>query len=256
MKKFLLGVATFFAMGTVAFAADLGRRSIYAPQLLKDWTGCYVGLNAGGVWGHMKEDWTPNNIKPVVVSSFESNGSGSFTASGFTGGGQIGCNWQVAQVLLGAEGDGQYTGLDGSRDALDPAVLAPLGPIRFHEDFRSRWLATARGRFGWLPNPFVLFFATVGAAFAEVDTSDSAINLFNPAEFITVSRSQTRVGWTYGGGVEWKFAPQWSVRAEYLFVDLGNFTATSTDTVAPLATVDHDHHLTEHLARAGVNFHF
>jgi len=71
-----------------------------------------------------------------------------------------------------------------------------------------------------------------------------------------VSGSTTRQGWTVGGGVEWKFAPRWSVRAEYLYVDLGTFSTTSTNSLNPTATVIHDHHLTENIARVGVNYHF
>lgn len=261
----VLATAASLAAIASASSAELGLPPIYraAPPAygpifrpIYDWTGCYIGLNAGGVWGHMKNDWTPNNFKPVVVSSFEANGSGSIDTSGFTGGGQIGCTLQTGQVVWGVEADGQSTGLNGSHDVVDLAVAAPLGPISFHENFSSKWLATARGRFGWLATPFVLLYATGGAAFAEVDTVDSAINNSNPAEFVNVSGSETRVGWTAGAGVEWMFAQHWSVKAEYLFVDLGNFSTTSADSLAPAATVNHDHHLTENLARAGLNFHF
>jgi outer membrane immunogenic protein len=262
----VFAIVTSLAVVRTASSADLSLPPIYraAPPAygpfygarLYDWTSCYVGLNAGGVWGHMENTWTPNNIVPVVVSSFEANGSSTIDASGFTGGGQVGCTWQVGQVVGGVEADFQYTGLNASRDVVDSTVLAPLGPISFHEDFSSKWLATARGRFGWLATPFVLLYATGGAAFAEIDTVDSAINLSNPAEFISVSGSDTRVGWTAGAGVEWKFAQHWSVRAEYLFVNLGSFTTTSVDSLGAAATVNHDHHLTENLVRAGINFHF
>ena len=181
----IITVVSTIALTQIASAADLGRRPIYAPQqVFRDWTGCYVGLNAGGVWGRMKNEWTPSaEFEPEVVSSFEANGSSTLNASGFTGGGQVGCNWQAGQVVVGVEGDGQYTALDGSRDVFVPASF-PVVPLNIHEDFRSRWLATFRGRFGWLANPFVLLYATGGLAVANVETVDSVISVANPANSI------------------------------------------------------------------------
>jgi outer membrane immunogenic protein len=82
------------------------------------------------------------------------------------------------------------------------------------------------------------------------------VNLDNPTETNTVSGSETRAGWTVGGGVEWMFAPRWSVKAEYLYVDLGTFSTTSADSLAPIATIVHDNRLRENIARLGVNYHF
>jgi outer membrane immunogenic protein len=77
--------------------------------------------------------------------------------------------------------------------------------------------------------------------------------------FNAASSSSTKAGWTVGGGVEWAFAPQWSVKAEYLYVDLGSVSYTSADSnpgVFPLATIVHDHSFTENIARLGVNYRF
>jgi outer membrane immunogenic protein len=260
----VLATAAGLASAGKASSADLGLPPIYrAPppaygpiyggRALYDWTACYVGLNAGGVWGRVRNDWSSNSeIDPAVVSSVQTK---DIDASGFTGGGGVGCNWQVTTVVWGVEADFEYTGLDESRDLFVPATA--IGPaLQFHEDFSSKWLATFRGRLGWLATPFVLLYATGGLAVANVETADSLINGSNPAEFFSVSGSETRAGWTVGAGAEWKFAPHWSVKAEYLFVDLGQFHTTSADSLDPSATIDHDHHLTENLVRAGVNFHF
>ena len=159
------------------------------------------------------------------------------------------------QFVLGAEADIQYTGLDESRDV---SVLVPgvgTGTEIYHEDFRSRWLSTFRGRLGWLLNPTLLIYGTGGLAVANVETTDSVL-LVNGRNN-TVSDSATRTGWTVGGGVEWMFAPQWSVKAEYLYVDLGSFSTTSVNSDPTVtATINHDHHLTENIARVGVNYHF
>jgi outer membrane immunogenic protein len=71
---------------------------------------------------------------------------------------------------------------------------------------------------GWLFAPTALVYATGGLALAHLDATDSLVNLDNPAETNTVAGSETRAVWTVGGGVEWMFAPQWSVKAEYLYV--------------------------------------
>jgi len=262
----LATVTSFAAVGS-ASSADLGvppisraappaYGPIYAAPPLYDWTACYVGLNAGGVWGRMRDEWTPTSqFDPAVVSSLQTNGSADIDASGFTGGGGVGCNWQVTTVVWGVEADFEYTGLDESRDLFVPAT-ATVDTLRFHEEFRSKWLATFRGRVGWLATPFVLLYATGGLAVANVETKDSVIDQLDTAVFNSVSGSETRVGWTAGAGAEWKFARHWSIKAEYLFVDLGHFNTTSANSLDPLLTIEHNHHLTENLVRAGVNFHF
>jgi len=263
----VLATAASLAVIGNASSADLGLPPIspapppaYAPiyggRALYDWTACYIGLNAGGVWGRMRNTWTASgDFDPDVVSSLQTNGSADIDASGFTGGGGVGCNWQVTTVVWGVEADFEYTGLDESRDQFVPPT-GFVDPLHFHEEFRSKWLATFRGRVGWLATPFVLLYATGGLAVAKVETTDSVIDQLNTAEFNTVSSSETRAGWTAGAGAEWKFAPHWSVKAEYLFVDLGQFSTTSANSLDPLGTIKHDHHLTENLVRAGVNFHF
>ena len=144
---FVLAAAAL-SLGAVGSASsgDLGRPPVYGspppPPVYYNWTGCYAGLNAGGVW----------SINDMTA--------------GFTGGGQAGCNWQMNAFVLGGEADVQYTGLDGSHDALG-------GTTTIHEDFRSRWLATFRGRLGWLINPSMLIYGTGGLAVANVDTTAS-----------------------------------------------------------------------------------
>ena len=222
---FVLVVAAFSlgAIGDTASGGDLGRPPrVYAPAqpvyMPSPWTTCYGGVTAGGVW------------------------SPGIDAFGFTGGGQVGCNWQPwGSLVWGGEADLQYTGLDGSRDVVTPGASA-------HQDFRSRWLATFRGRVGWLANPDMYFYATGGLALANVNTA-STTN-FN-GTINNVSDSTTHAGWTLGGGLEWRFpfAPRWSAKVEYLYVDLGHATN-------PLPISNNDTSLTENIFRIGVNYHF
>jgi outer membrane immunogenic protein len=219
---FVLAVAAF-SLGAVdsASSGDLpGPTPQYAPPLPPPpvvWNRCYGGLNAGGVW------------------------SPGIDAFGFTGGGQVGCNWQPWSTFVwGGEADLQYTGLNGSRDVFAPSASA-------HQDFRSRWLATFRGRAGWAAIPNMYFYATGGLALANVDTA-STVNLNGTIN--NVSDSTTHAGWTLGAGLEWMFfVPQWSAKVEYLYVDLGHATT-------PLPISNKDLSITENIFRIGINYHF
>jgi outer membrane immunogenic protein len=220
---FVLAVAAF-SLGAVdnASSGDLGLRQAepppgYAPpgHPPPPWMGCYGGLNAGGVW------------------------SPGIDAFGLTGGGQVGCNWQGnTPFVWGGEADIQYTGLDGSRDVFAPGASA-------HESFRSRWLATFRGRLGWLVTESTNFYATGGLAVANVNTT-STVSLNGTTN--NVSDSTTHAGWTLGAGLEWMFLPPWSVKIEYLYVDLGHVNSA--------LPVNNDVSITENIVRLGINYHF
>jgi len=102
----------------------------------------------------------------------------------------------------------------------------------------------------WLP------YVTGGLAVGRVSYSDFGFFPFLPSSN-TSSITQTRVGWTAGGGVEWKFDQRWSIKAEYLYVDLGSTTDTSLNSnVGFSASIIHNHHLTENIARIGLNYSF
>jgi outer membrane immunogenic protein len=223
--EFFVFAAAVFSLGAVdaASSGDLLPQVYAPPPLYYDWTNCYGGLNAGGMW-------SPGMDFNRGMDAFA-----------FTGGGQVGCNWQpwTSWFVWGGEADLQYTGLDGSRDVLAPDVSA-------HQDFSSRWLATFRGRAGWLAAPNMYLYATGGLALANVNTA-SSVN-FNGA-FNNLSDSTTHAGWTVGAGLEWMFAQRWSAKVEYLYVDLGHATN-------PLPLTNNELALTQNIFRVGVNYHF
>ena len=220
--EFFVFAAAVFSLGAVdaASSGDLGLPRVYAPPPPPPpykWTTCYGGLNAGGVW------------------------SPGMDAFGFTGGGQVGCNWLpwMSSFLWGGEADLQYTGLNGSRDVFAPNANA-------HHDFSSRWLATFRGRAGWLAAPNMYLYATGGLALANVNTA-SSVN-FN-GTINNLSDSTTHAGWTVGAGLEWMFTPGWSAKVEYLYLDLGHATN-------PLPSSNNELSLTQNIFRVGVNYYF
>jgi outer membrane immunogenic protein len=195
-----------------ARAADLGGRvyapapvPAYVPLVQYRWTGCYVGGNIGGAWSNV-------DLSGVSGANF------SATNSGFAGGGQIGCdyNWNGTLWVVGI------------RNMLDATSLSnrtniSIVPFTGAVDSRTRWFDTLTARGGYLVQPNVLLYAQGGAAWTNTN-----ITFLDGSGAQLGETSNDRTGWTVGAGVEWMFAPQWSVFAEYNFMGFGTQTATFT----------------------------
>jgi outer membrane immunogenic protein len=209
-----------------ALAADVARRPppreapLYAPVRVYDWTGFYVGVNAGGGWGQSRYD-------------FDGAGAGStgdFGTSGLLLGGTMGVNYQAGATVFGIEGDFDWSNIRGSTACAVGTCQTRLG-----------WLSTVRGRLGYAVDRFMPY-VTGGAAFGDVRARVPGVG----------SASDTRVGWTLGGGVEYALLNNWSVKAEYLYVDLGKFDCGGACGAAPPTNVD----FRAHVARIGLNYKF
>jgi outer membrane immunogenic protein len=260
MKTLYFTVAACCALIRSAAAADVPTKAPPSPAPpVMLWTGCYGGANVGGVQANDNINWTPNlagfPISGVDLSDF---GSFLFHTQGFAGGGQVGCNYQNGPFAWGVEGDFGYTGINGTRSVDSLGVNAPSFSVT--ETLRSDFLTTIRGRIGLVSGPggSWWFYGTGGGAVANVQFSDQACFALGEGGCNAASANQTRFGWTVGAGAEWAFAPRWSVKAEYLYVDLGTVTYTSTNSLAinPVATIVHSHALTENIERIGLNWHF
>ncbi len=264
MKKLAIGIVLAGLIGTPAFAADLGRPAYKAPPPAPvpvfSWTGFYVGLNAGGHWG---EDAVTTSASVVNfgaggAATYNALAAGSNHPAGFIGGGQIGYNWQVNSFVLGLEADAN--GLTGkqSRLVLFPGP-APAAGDTFATSAESNFLATVRGRLG-LAFDRLLFYATGGLAIGTVKITDTdTVN--GGVTLETTSSTTTRTGWTAGGGLEYAFAPNWTAKLEYLYVDLGSFDTTITCLAncaggvgSPDAIVHHK--WTDNIVRVGLNYKF
>ncbi len=242
MKKFMaIGVALFaFAAIDTAGAADMLVK-VPASVASYNWTGWYMGLNAGGAWG--VSDTSPNlpaGFAPAVVATATAKLSGS----GFTGGGQFGYNWQFNNVVTGLEADINYTDLNTTRSALVPGFINQVD-----QSFKSDWLTTFRGRLG-LAWDQTLVYATGGLAVADIRLMEST-----GFGTVTASRSGTRAGYAIGGGAEWGFAQGWTVKAEYLRVDLGTVN-NIVNTLGFPPTDFYANRVTENIARLGLNRRF
>lgn len=304
MKKIALTALALAVSAGTALAADLPSRKapvLPPPPPPPMWTGFYAGLNAGGTWTNNNAvNISTYNINPAFVGVsnanvfwLSQNGVLNSNANGgFIGGGQIGYNWQISgfgnnNIVTGIEADiqgiaasngrrvlnsiwpGPYTGVNGSADSVWNNVNASSS---------LQYIGTVRGRIGYLVNPTFLVYGTGGLAYGGVSFNATSsqlwsisVNNVNPptAGPITLAignaaYANTQVGWTAGGGLEWMFMPNWSLKAEYLYYDLGN---VSTNSVAvayavqggpsiPWTASTVSAHINGNIVRAGVNYHF
>jgi outer membrane immunogenic protein len=264
MKHSWLAGAALLALSVPSMAADLYPLPP-PPRPVALWSGCYGGGNLGGVQADSNFNWTPNiDGFPISGSELQEYGPVTLHATGFTGGAQVGCNYQSGGFAWGGEADFGYTGINATRNVtsvpLNPAAGITVPPFSVAESARSDFLATIRGRLGIVSGPGGTWFlyVTGGGAFASVRFTDSACFPFGEGGCNTGAADTTKFGWTAGAGAEWAFAPGWSVKAEYLFANLGNVSYISTNSLVinSSATILHDHSLTENLGRIGVNLHF
>jgi outer membrane immunogenic protein len=270
-------VASFASVAVLtgsAAAADMSLKAPPAPVIFS-WTGWYAGLNAGGMWSSSSDTLQPTGCfitaalcgGPLSNNPLRTDTGNIRNPAGITGGGQLGYNWQSGPAVFGIETDLNFSSLT-ARDAVNRPLLAPLvGNIAHTVNEQPDWFGTLRGRLGFTPAPMWLIYATGGLAYGQIG-STSSVAFQNPPGFnndtYIGALSTTRVGWTVGGGGEWAFGSNWSVKFEYLYVDLGNLSytnacATPTICVAGLPTpASYQTSLTarENIARFGINYHF
>jgi outer membrane immunogenic protein len=287
-----------------ALAADLPSRKAPAylpPPPLQMWTGFYVGLNAGGAWGannainmlSAPTGTNPNGSAGDILTAWaipstvsESGILGGGNSGGFIGGGQIGYNWQFSNIFVaGIEADIQgVAGSDGTTTGFGVASVAGGSssaglPISTNLSASKRldYLGTVRGRIGYLVAPSLLAYVTGGLAYGGVNLKSSAASFAPGIDVLSGLSaawgsaggfSDTRAGWTVGGGLEWMFLPNWSAKVEYLYYDLGNISYVHNPTGSIvlrganigtpwwLNTTAVSSRFDGHIARAGVNYHF
>lgn len=267
MKRLLIGIAAVASLlATGALAADLPVKTytkapVYVEPVF-DWTGFYVGGNVGYSWGRSSDTSTVTNGAGTVLFT----SAGRTNLDGVVGGGQIGYNWQIQSWVFGLEADIQGTDEKGTRNFTCPTgtctptfgVIAvfpgPALPVALSQ--KIDWFGTVRGRIGFLAIPQVLFYATGGFAYGEVDSKET-IGLAAPQAF---SQSNTSVGWTVGAGVEGAIGGNWTARLEYLYVDLskvsGSFATTQAAFGGGAIISSYSSRVTDNIVRVGINYKF
>jgi outer membrane immunogenic protein len=272
MKRTLTLTALLMAGTIPAMAADLPVKApppIAAPILI--WNGFYAGFNGGYSFGRSSREL--NFVTPAGGAIIPPGGvisSGGTELEGGLFGGQIGYNWQSSpNWVWGFETDIQWANQRGSRTflcnglaCLPGLTFLPPGVVGSGAviDQKLEWFGTFRGRGGFLVTPTALLYATGGLAYGSVQTGVllTGNNAAGAPISTAFSGSNTRVGWTVGGGVEWKFARNWSGKLEYLYMDLGNTSNTAFLTTAAGVGIGANitSRVTDNIIRAGVNYQF
>jgi outer membrane immunogenic protein len=219
------------------------------PAPVSNWAGFYAGLNAGGGWDA--------NANSIVISTTPPLGGYPATtnvtnARGALGGATFGYNWQRSNVVFGLEAD-----IDASsiRNDFPGRVINGFGDaLTAQKDLN--YVSTIRGRLGYAFNN-VLVYGTGGFAFGGVHNQLVDVLTVPPTGTVTLQRNTTETGYVVGGGIEYMIAPRWSVKAEYQYVALGNYTLTSPE-VPPTGFTFSTNNLDNnfHTVRGGVNYHW
>jgi outer membrane immunogenic protein len=272
MKKFVLGILIALTGATCAGAADLYYKAPVAVPVY-NWTGFYIGGNVGGAWGnfHPRTSTVDSDVGwfvPTDIPAINTVGIQSSKPTGFTGGFEAGYNWQSRNFVFGVEADIQALSLSSGASS---SALYPGFPYTFTvtSNIRTTWLATFRGRLGYAVNNW-LFFVTGGAALTDLRGDFAFSDNFgtgNPNASESASFSDTKTGYTIGGGVEAGLWGNWSVKVEYLYANFGTVSATSTNLTAfsplllpqiafPANVFTHSFDLKANIARAALNYRF
>ncbi|MGP0093050.1 MAG: outer membrane protein [Xanthobacteraceae bacterium] len=180
--------------------------AVRVPPPVFNWTGCYLGLNAGFGWGSNNVvDPNPNGI-PTPLNT------GTDAESGGVGGSQVGCDFQAGSFVFGVQGMFDGAGIAGSH-LYGGAGTETLGT-------NTSWFGTVTGRIGYAVVPSALLYLKGGVAFVHDHFTDS-----DPAFLSFGDADTTQLGWTIGGGLEYAFLSRWSLFVEYAYYDLGKFNA-------------------------------
>jgi outer membrane immunogenic protein len=208
MKKYLLAGSAMIAALSIASAAQAAD---IAPAPGYDWTGFYLGANAGVAWSNADVNQSVYIDGTRVPNSAGLGNSLNGDDTAFTAGGLLGYNYQMDNIVLGVETDFNYLGFsENSTNNIDVDAYAKTS-------FEADWFGTIRGRLGFAIDN-VLIYGTGGLAYGNVSTDGKLV--LGDAVW-KASNDTTNWGWTVGGGAEYGI-DNWSLGLEYLYVDLGS----------------------------------
>jgi outer membrane immunogenic protein len=231
IKKFLLSTIAMVGLAGVASAADLAVKAAPYVAPTYDWSGFYLGGFVGGGWS--KNDASEPDLgiigtlvnAPVVQTT---------SGSSFIGGIEGGERYQFGKLVIGWEGDFAWGDTGGASTASFGPSIVPGVAFARTLNTSIKWTATATSSVGIAHNNWLLY-GKAGAAWAHLDdTYNSSLTVAGAtAPFFSGIGGQDRVGWTVGTGIEWGVWQNWSIKAEYDYIDFGTKTTPISGTVLP-----------------------
>jgi outer membrane immunogenic protein len=244
---------------------------IAAPAAAQDqtWTGFYIGANLGADWGDTSLKSTigpgtgPIVLPPVDVAQINQTAADDGNKSGFTGGVQLGYNYQMGSWLFGIETDYGFIDLDQHRtNTYQSAVvvsppITPAPPVPTYtldQRVQADWIWTVRPRLGYASGPWMVY-ATGGIATSKIKLETKYSDTRIPPNSGELDESDTKTGWVLGFGGAWAFTPNWSVRGEYLYADFGHVDDSFT-TANGFATLASEAKVKANFLRIGVDYKF
>ncbi|MGJ0533995.1 outer membrane protein [Methylocystis sp.] len=252
MKKAIVFAAKFhlgLAIGCAFFPRlSLAQDAATSSAAFPIWTGFYGGLNVGAGWGVDARNgnmWQPDGLNGGITNSLTALGAGG----GVIGGGQIGYTYALTPLaLIGAEADLQGASLLSGSGVAPGYLQNSNGQVTYIPGWVGGgisipWFGTARARIGVTPLPTLLIYGTGGFAYAKVENAYGG--------YWANQVSAMRAGWTAGGGVEWMFMPNWSVKAEYLHTDVSGDAGANSGILTGVSNRTRWNTL-----RTGLNYHF
>ena len=253
MNRFLTGSCLVF------FAFVLG------ASAQSDFKGFYVGGYAGGASGNSNAQTTTvfsptGYFASTSVPAIAAAGAQNLSSTGFTGGGTAGYNYQHNSFVLGFEFDMGALRVSDSKSTTAPYPCCPTTGFTVTQSVKTDWLLTLRPRVGFVARR-VMFYGTGGLAVANLNYQALFTDTFATAHE-NGGVDGTKTGWGAGGGGEFDLGHHWSMKGEYLYVNLGSVTTTSTNLRAPAATAwptnvfTHTADFHSHTGRVGFNFRF
>jgi outer membrane immunogenic protein len=269
-SKLIISAAVAILGAGAASAADLPARTYTkAPAMTAgpsyDWTGFYIGGHAGYSWMNTTDTLSPASAAavgfftppPIIAPAVP------LDPKGFIGGGQVGYNWQISPMwVVGLETDLSWSNVNQTSSLPGPGDSSRI--VTAYE--KLDWFGTFRGRVGVTPVDRVLVYATGGLAYGHAGLSTALTRVAAGVNTCVLpggggnncqsgSQSETKVGWTAGGGIEWAFTGNWTLKGEYLYYDLGSISHTMIDVRFP-AIFNASAEVRGNIVRAGLNYRF
>lgn len=276
MRKLLLSSVAIVAMSASALAADLPRREAAVAPIfvapISTWSGFYVGLNAGATFNDNDHRYRADGRfrdanydyrNAVVIYDNEYNNFRNDDDAAFTGGAQMGFNWQFGPMVAGVEADINYRGNGDNNgfNILGTGNYAGYGLYHSGSD-RGNWFGTLRARLGFALDR-TLIYATGGLAFGDTGGSGHiyAYDVGSPGVALIDGEwrsngNGTSWGWTLGAGVEHAFSTNWTAKLEYLYVNLDRDNNRLTNIALPNYTFTSSDEDKFHVVRVGLNYKF